>query len=43
MEALLDLQPVLASRWLMSVEGRAISKMMNSIHGATIAENNFLA
>lgn len=43
MEALLDLQPVFASRWLMSAEGRTIGKMMNSIHGSTIAENNFLA
>jgi hypothetical protein len=40
MEALLDLQNALACRWLKSIE-RTISKIMNSVCGSTIIENNF--
>lgn len=43
MEALFDLQHALAFPWLMCAEGRTISKIMDSIHGSTIMENNFLA
>lgn len=43
MEALLDLQHALAFIWLMSAEGRTISKIMDSIHGSAIMESNFLS
>ena len=43
MEALVDLQHVSAFRWLISAKGWTISKMMNSIHGSTVEENNRLA
>lgn len=43
METVPDLQHAPAFRWLISAEGRTVSKMMNSVHGSIIAESHFSA